>query len=169
MKDYYTDKYKSATIIKDEISLQGSGYLTNQVFKVNVNNQIFYCKKTSDGFKIDWEATTQYNPVSLKSFKANLSSQSTEFRVIASLGTYYNYNYDDKQSTHWNIGIDTKDDNISGCYVNKSSIEGKKIYDILKDGKQHHLIIELKIDATDDKSGNNAIITKVVKEGWSKE
>jgi hypothetical protein len=56
-----------------------------------------------------------------------------------------------------------------GCYISKSSAEGKKLYEILKDGKTHALILELKIDDTEDNSGNISIITRVVKDGWSKE
>jgi hypothetical protein len=169
MSEYYTDNYKSGKIKKDQISILGSGYKTNQIFKVKMGSQIVYCKKTNDGFKIDWEATIGYNQVSMITFKANLSSQPTEFRVYATIDTYYNYNYSNAQNTHWNININAEEGNIPGGYINKSSVEGKKIYDILKDGKQHQLIVELKIDATDDKSGSNAIITKVIKEGWSKE
>jgi hypothetical protein len=75
MKEYYTDNYKSRTIKKDEISIQGAGYKPNETFKVVVSgSNIIYCKKTVDGFKIDWEATTGYNP---KSFEEFLSEKST--------------------------------------------------------------------------------------------
>lgn len=171
MKEYYTDNFKSSTVIKDNISIQGSGYKINESFKVVISDyKIIYCKKTNDGFKIDWEATTGFNQVSMKTFKANLSTQPTEFRVNATIGNYYNYNYRDGKNTHWNVSIqDNENNSISGCYISKSSAEGKKLYEILKDGKTHALILELKIDATENNSGNIAIITKVVKNGWSKE
>jgi len=170
MKVYYTDNYKYSTITKDEISIQGSGYKINESFKVVISGYtIIYCKKTNDGFKIDWEASAGLNPVSMKTFKANLSTQPTEFRVNATIGTYYNYNFSDAKNTHWNVNIEDKEgNNIRGCYISKSSAEGKKLYEILKDGKTHALILELKIDATENNSGGIAIITKVVKDGWSK-
>ena len=103
-------------------------------------------------------------------YKANLSTQPTEFRVKASIGSYHFSNYRDAKDTHWNVEInDNQGNRISGCYIGKSSIEGKKLYEILKDGKTHSLILELKIDAAEDNFGNIAIITKVVKDGWSKE
>jgi len=171
MKDYYTDNYKSSTIIKDEISIQGSDYKTNESFKVVISGKtIIYCKKTSDGYKIDWEGTIGYNSISMKTFKANLSNIPTEFRVKATIGTFYNFNYIDAKNTHWNVSIEDNYKNfIIGCYISKSSIEGKKLYEILKDGKSHALILEIKIDATQDNSGNTAIITKFVQEGWTKE
>ena len=171
MKGYYTDNYKSSTVTKDNISIQGSGYKINESFKVIIDGDIIiYCKKTNDGFKIDWEASAGFNPVSMKTFKANLSTQPTEFRVNATISNYYNYNYIDSQNTHWNVLIkDIERNTIIGCYISKSSAEGKKLYDILKDGKTHALILELKIDDTENKSGNTSIITRVAKVGWSKE
>jgi len=170
MNAFYTDNYKSKIITKEKISIQGSDYKNNESFKVVIDGfTIIYCKKTSDGFKIDWEASVGYNPISMKTFRANLSTQPTEFRVSATIGTYYNYNYRHAKNTHWNVSISDNDGNsISGCYISKSSAEGKRLYEILKDGKRHALILEIKIDATESDAGNIAIITKVIKEGWSK-
>ena len=53
MKEYYTDNFKSYTIKKDEISLQGSGYKINEVFKILWKYAILYCKKTKEGYKIE--------------------------------------------------------------------------------------------------------------------
>jgi hypothetical protein len=104
MKGYYTDNYKSSTVTKDDISIQGSGYKINESFKVVISRYtILYCKKTNDGFKIDWEASAGFNPVSMKTFKASLSTQPTEFRVNATIGTYYNFKYSDAKTTHWNV------------------------------------------------------------------
>jgi hypothetical protein len=170
MKEYYSDNYKSSIIKKDLISIQGGGYQTNESFKVLLDGSTnFYCKKTNDGFKIDWEASSGYNPISMKTYMANLSSVPSEFRVKANIDTYYNYNYRDAQNTHWSISTYDPNDGRISCYISKSSLEGKKIYEILKDGKNHDLILEIKIDATEDNSGGIGIITKFVKEGWSKE
>ncbi len=170
MKQYYSDNYKSSIIKKDIISIQGAGYQTNESFKVVRDGSIIiYCKKTNDGFKIDWEASYGYNPISMKTYKANLSTVPSEFRVKASIGTNYFDNYRDAQITHWNIMTYDEDGNVIYCYITKSFLDGKKIYEILKDGESHDLILELKIDATEDNSGGIGIITKFVKEGWSKE
>lgn len=170
MKEYYSDNYKSSIIKKDRISIQGGGYQSNESFKVVLDRSTnFYCKKINDGFKIDWEASIGYNPISMKTYKANLSTVPSEFLVKASIGTTYFYNYRDAQITHWNIMTSDEDGNSIYCYITKSSLEGKKIYEILKDGESHEMILELKIDATENNSGSIGIITKFVKEGWSKE
>lgn len=167
MNSYYTDNFKSNTINKNIISIQGENHEINELFKVIIDGDyILYLKKTVDGFKIDWEASTGQNPISMKIFIAQSNSKPAIFRVKAEIGDYYNFNYRDAKNTHWNITINDNHYNvISGCYVSKSSEEGEKIYQILKDGKQHHLILEIKMD----NSGKNATITKVIKEGWSYE
>lgn len=171
MKSFYTDNYRSSAAKRNLIAIQGQDYKVNESFKVVIDRStIIYCKKTSEGFKIDWEATTGYNPISMKTFKAHSNSNTALFRVKAEIGNYYNYNYRNAGDTHWNVNIiDIDGNSISGCYISKVSEEGKKLYEILKDGKQHYLILEIKIDASDNKSGNIAIITKVIKEGWSKD
>lgn len=129
-----------------------------------------YFKKVNNDYKIDWLATVGYNVMPMNTFKANLSPVATEMRVNAKLGNYFNFNYIEAQSTHWNIDInDVAYNGIVGCYISKKSAEGKKLYDLLKDGKTHPIIVEVVIDSSQDNSGNTAVITKLVTEGWSKE
>ncbi len=170
MQSHYMDNYESSTVKKGSISIQGANFASDASFKVVIGGYtIVYCKKTSTGFSIDWEATAGYNPMSMKTFKANSSTQAAEFRVKASIGTYYNYNYGDAKNTHWNVSVvDNAGNHISGCYISKSSAEGKKIYEILKDGNTHDLILEIKMDYSADDSGHIALITRLVQKGWSK-
>lgn len=169
LQERYSNNYKNYQIDVKQININGSGFKLNEVFKVWVEDLLFYCKKTNEGYKIDWEASVGYNPLSLKTYKAKLESNPTEFRVIAELGTYYNYNFRDSSHTHWNIELKDSERNRISCYVRISTKEGKQIYEILKDGKKHNLILELKLDTSQDTSGGTAIITKLIKNSWSKE
>ncbi len=171
MKSFYTDNYRSASVKRNLIAIQGRDYKVDESFRVVVQGStIIYFKKTDEGFKIDWEATTGHNPISMKTFKAHSNSDIASFRIQAEIGNYYNYNYRNAEKTHWNVGVIDNDGNsISGCYISKTSEEGKKLYEILKDGKQHYLILEIKMDTSESKSGDIAVITKFIKQGWSKE
>jgi hypothetical protein len=170
MQSYYADYSLEPRIIKkDNLLIQGANFKNNELFKVVGGDLVFYFKKTTSGIKMDWEGSVGYNSISMKAFKATLNTVPTAFRVHATIGNSYYFNYGDASSTHWNVQVDNDDDRISGCYISKNSAEGKKLYEILKDGKKHKLILEIKIDSSSDNSGNTAIITKVVKEGWSKE
>jgi hypothetical protein len=167
MSEVYKDDYSPSLIKKDQVHIKGSDFKINQIFNVIIGNEyVFYCKKTLDGYKIDWLASKGYNKTSIKAFLANTDIKNAEFRIIATLGDYYNYSYRNQKDTFWNIQIRNEDGSISGCYVDKNSVTGKKIYKILNDGKEHKIIIELKRDINDE---HCYLIEKVISETWSKE
>lgn len=169
MKEYYANSYKASAISKKDVYVQGSGFKPNEVFTVLVYDRKFYCKRLNDGFKIDWMASAGYNPVSLRTFEANLSTQPTEFRVTAKIGAYYNYKYSNAQNTQWSVLVDDGD-RRPYCYVDKNSTAGKKLYEIIKDGKEHDVILEIKTEIENSYGSTigHFIITKVVSEGWVK-
>lgn len=167
MQSYYQDNYRVHKIPKDEIFLQGSGYKLNDVFKVLWKDNLVYCKKTTDGYKIDWEATTGYNPVSIKAFKAGLAPATAEYRVLAEIDSYYNFSFIKAQNTHWSIRL-VADESLAG-YITKSSPDGMRLNEILKDGQAHQLILELTTDPEQGSSGGIAVVNRIVSESWSKE
>lgn len=167
MSEYYKDNFSPSILKKEQILIKGSNYRLNQVFIVIVNDEYtFYCKKTLNGFKIDWLASLGYNKTSIKAFEANQDIKNSEFRIGATLGNYYNYSYRTLKDSFWNVLITNDTDYISGCYVNKNSEIGKNIYKILNDGKEHKIIIELKRDNNDS---HCYLIEKIISETWSKD
>lgn len=177
MKIYYADGYKSRLVKKDGISIQGTNFKINEVFKVIwedgtpfTSSQTSYFIKTPTGFKMDWMASTGFNPTSLKSFIVNSNNESKQFKVSAKISSDYMYNYAGYQNEYWCVYVsDEFGASIPYCYIAKNSKDGKKIYDILKDGYSHQFILELKMDNTMDQSGFVGVITKFIKEGWSVE
>lgn len=167
MSEYYKDDFSPSIVKKEQILIKGSNFKINQVFNVVINDEyIFYCKKTSSGFRIDWLASTGYNKTSIKAFEANQDIKNSEFRIGATLGNYYNYSYRTLKDSFWNVLITNDTDYIAGCYVNKNSEIGKNIYKILNDGKEHKIIIELKRDSNDS---HCYLIEKIISESWSKD
>ncbi|MBU0613852.1 hypothetical protein KJ766_01030 [Patescibacteria group bacterium] len=168
MEATYSKKYEPYRLKKENVSISGSNFSNNDIFEVEVEGQVtFYCKKIDNTFKIDWLATKGYNQVPFNVFKVDFNSPPTTFRVIASLGSLYLFNYDHAQKTHWNIRVsDNNKDGLNTCYVSRTSTEGKKIYEILNDGKRHNLIIEIKHDPA---STDTYVITKLIQQGWSLE
>ena len=166
MEAYYSDGYKPYTAKTSDIYVKGNNIREGEMVTAIISSsRTVYLKKTSGTFKIDWEATAGYNPVSLTTFKAMLSATPEKFRVYATLGSYYNFDYSEAQRTHWNVSIeDNSSENIDACYVSKTSAAGTTIYNILKDGKKHQMILEIKID---DPKGRTAIINRFISEGWS--
>lgn len=167
MSEYYKDNFSPRLVKKEQVFIKGSDFKINQVFNVIINDEhTFYCKKTLNGYKIDWLASLEYNKTSLKTFEANPEIKSAEFRINATLGNYYNYSYRSLKDTFWNVSINSENNDVGLSYVNKASEVGKKIYKILNDGKDHKIIIELKRDINDE---HCYIIEKVISETWSKD
>lgn len=163
LKDYYSGQYLPAKIRTENIAIQGSNFKLNESFIVQTRTGegTIYVKKTIDGFKIDWEATVGYNPISLQAFELGATTQSTEFRVNAQLTSDYVWDgYYSLYLSENNTGI--------YCYISKSSVEGKKLFEILKDGKRQPLILQIKSDNSLVEDTTVRIITKVIAKGWAK-
>jgi hypothetical protein len=163
MKDYYSDRYLPTQITNENIAIQGSNFKLNESFIVQARTRegTIYVKKTADGFKIDWDATMGYNPISIKAFELGGNAQSSEFRVTAKLS---NYTVPDGY-----YGLSIRDDNsrING-FISKSSVEGKKLFELLKDGNDQPLFLQIKSDNSLIEDETVGIITKVIAKGWVK-
>lgn len=154
-------------INKNNINITQFTFKEKDYFNVNAGKNFqYYVIKSNNNYKIDWEASIGYNKSSIKTLKATLSRIPTTFRVFAELDNFYTHNSKYKQNTHWNVKVYNRNYDVILCYILKSSSSGKKIFDILKDGKKHKLIIELKLDTREDKSGGTGIITKLISESW---
>jgi len=166
MKDYYSDRYLPTQITNENISIQGSNFKLNESFVVRTRINTFkdatvYVKKTSDGFKIDWDASAGYNPISIQAFKLTGNTQPAEFRVAA------NFSISSSLDGYYRLLLRDANNVIYG-YISKVSVEGKKLFEILKDGNAQPLILQIKLDnslITDETVG---IITKVIAKGWAK-
>ena len=130
----------------------------------------YFCVKEEDGYKIDWEASKGINPMSWVEFKATRPTTPQKFRVIASLDDYYNYDYSDKRDTHWSIQLDAIDyTSITGYsvlmlngYVPKNSIDGMRLFELLKSGNRVAIILEMNYLPKGDDSSNVVEITQFV-------
>ena len=162
MKEYYATPISPAAVRKENILIKGSNFKQNEVINVSCYNEIFYIKKTAEGFKIDWAGTVGYNAYSFKTFRAINTSPAKTFRVTVSFTSYYN------NDDWWAFSMNSDSEYASDIYVLKSSPEGKKISEILKDGKDHQLIVELKW-ILDDPSNQYITVSKFIQEGWSQE
>jgi hypothetical protein len=169
MEEYYKDSYTAKLLGQEKISLQGEGYKANEVFKVVVSGDFFYCKKINSGYKIDWEASVGYNKVNLLAVKVQINPQPVKMRLALTLRDYYNYNFSSKEEIYLSILAEQSDGCSVSCFVERNTEEGKKIFELLKDGRSHEAIVELLIDKTDDKTGNIAIIRRLHQVGWSSE
>ncbi len=166
MNTYYSGQYLPTQITTENIAIQGSNFKLNESFIVrakpnNGNRTTIYFKKTSDGFKIDWDASAGYNPISIKAFELSGNTQPTEFRVAAMFTNSY------ARDGYYTLYLSDTNSGIYG-FISKSSVEGKKLFEILKDGSTLPLILQIKSDNSIVEDTTVGIITKVIAKGWAK-
>lgn len=128
--------------------------------------RVTYCLvKTGSEFKVDWRCSAAYNPVSIPAFRAQHALRKPSlFRVIAKLDDYYNYEFSDARETHYSISLkDDYSESISG-YIPRSSPDGQKLFDTLKDGKSRAVIVELAY--LSNSSPKVATITRLIGFTW---
>ena len=136
-------------------------------FGVDVTDSDSFCVvQTPQGPKIDWRCSVGYNPVTVPAFKAqHTTKQPSIFRFEAKLDDYYNYEFADAKDTHYSIGLQDGANNQIYAYVPKKSPDGQKLFDGLKDGKEHPVLIEIAYPANSG-SSSVAAVTRLLGFGW---
>lgn len=121
-------------------------------------------------YKIDWESSMLKCDMSWSEFKASKPKESTKFRVAVSLDDYYNYEFRNLSDSYWSISLsEITTERITGTkplllygYIPKESEDGKKLFELLKDGSEKAVILELKYPNNNDNSSNCVLITRFV-------
>ncbi len=125
-------------------------------------------QKTQDGYLIDWESSEGYNPFTIKAYIVQKPTNPLKFRLCAKMDSTYSGYFLKKEDIYYNIRLEeAKDFNYLYGYILKNSEDGKRIFDILKDGEWHNVIVI--IHHYPDSVFNFVIIDKFVKEYWYEE
>jgi hypothetical protein len=134
---------------------------------VKVGDNYVYIIRKNGKYLIDWFATTGYNEMRYIVFRTKEHNHIATMRVVAKLSNHFNYNYRDMQDAYWSIALSTTDfGKTFHSYLKKGTKDAALIYNILKDGDAHHLIIEIKMDKSKEKNGNVSTINKFVSNSW---
>lgn len=126
----------------------------------------YYVKRTRDGYKVDWEASHGKNSMTWKAYLAQKPTKPMLFRVTASLDDYYNYEFMNAQDTYLSINLTNNELPVIVGYVRKGTKTGKRMYEILKDGESHPLIVKIRFLAHGDAGRNTVLIDELVSEDW---
>jgi hypothetical protein len=135
-------------------------------FGVEYDDVSWYCISLDTAPKIDWRCSAGYNPVPLKTFKATYEKEKpSRFRVYAELSDYYNYEFGGAKNKMYSVKLsDERGENIAG-YVEKETDLGKQLFELLKDGKSHAVVLELTYKKRSQASGV-VNITNMVGKRW---
>lgn len=171
MRKKYANGYNRRVIDKNTIAIPGSNYKPGDKFIVNVRNDRgsalpqLYMRKTMDGFKVDWEASAQYNAEELNSYTARHGIEKILIRVSFDRqdNAYYdNYGLGDNYYFLYSSGE-------SYLYYLKNSPIGQRITELLKGSDKVNLIIEVQGKMKTNNYGENkyfAFVTRIVQEDW---
>ena len=168
MQKYYADQGFSPTIWTAEEILKNEAFRrfngkNNTIYKC-VN---FYAVQTPDGYRLDWEASVEYNPVTHTEL-ADKIGQSAEIRGWFHYASYYNNDYFRGFTAGGMYGgmYDT-DGNSTFFLTEKGSAIDKRLFAMLKNGDDIDMILKIK-SLRDSEGYQYFLVTDIISTSFSK-
>ena len=127
----------------------------------DVDDALFFVLKTDEGYKIDWEASTIANPMTLSEFKARRPRTPVRLRIAASLNS-------DSGSTQlrdefWFFNMDIPNQDFMTVLSEKGSHEGESLFDLVRGGRRVPVIVDIYYDEEIDEY----VVDSFVQHGWA--
>lgn len=164
MQKYYADQGFSPTIWTAEEILKNEAFRRfngkNYVIYKCVN---FYAVQTPDGYRIDWEATVEYNPVTHTEL-ADKIGQSAEIRGYFHYASYYDNDYFRGFTAG---GMYNTDGNSTFFLTEKGSAIDKRLFAMLKNGADIDMILKIK-SLRDSEGYQYFLVTDIISTSFSK-
>lgn len=165
MQKYYADKGFSPT-------MRSAEEIKNKAFRrFNGKNYViymcgyYYAVQTPEGYRLDWEATVQYNPVTCTEL-ANKIGQSAEIRGCFWYRSYYDNDY---YRAFRATDIDDIDGKTTVFLTEKGSAIDKRLFAMLQNGASMDMILKIKsLPDTDSEGYQYFLITDIISTSCSK-
>ena len=126
-----------------------------------IDNALFFVLKTDDGYKIDWEASTIANPMSLAEFKARRPRTPVTLRLAASLNSDSGSAW--QRDEFWFFDMVIPHQDSITVLAEKGSNEGEQLFELVHDGKQRSVIVDVRYDDELDEY----VVDRFVQLGWA--
>ena len=91
----------------------------------------------------DWNLQ-EVDKMPVEVFRAVTPTKPVLFSVTAQLSDYYNYDFLEARKDYWSIHLETAGKSLGYGFIRKASDKGKSLFDLLKDGNPHSLIVAVK-------------------------
>jgi hypothetical protein len=146
-------------IIKVEQKADNAALVT---VDVNHDRAQFLMKRIDGRWLVDWELSVDWAPIPPKVYLATRPFEPTAFRLWASLATYYNYEYLGGQSNYLSIelrgqkSVDSRNETMPYGFIERSSKDGKALYNLLSDGKPHFVVLRISFNPN-GRAGSNVV------------
>ena len=115
-------------------------------------------------YLVDWETSTGYQEMPLETFKATMPPQPFPFRIYMKSDNYYNHDF---TALDWQcvaLYYPGRDFHLYG-YINRSSLEGRKILELIEGDRKASMIAELTYPAN-PVSRDQVIVKRMLHPSW---
>lgn len=108
----------------------------------------YYLQQTPRGHRIDWEASTGHNPMTLAAFREELPRTPVELRLTARIDGYYNHEFLWSRTSHASLELSDArpgrpGDTVHG-YVARDDASAREVLGRLGDGEKHKVLVTLR-------------------------
>lgn len=129
-----------------------------------------YLYPKNNTYQLFFSSSIGLNDYTFMGYKSgNEFNEPTKFRVVAELDDYFNYSFRDKELEYYSIYLSEPplvgSESLHG-YIKKDSEVGKEIFEILKDGRPHNIIVEIYVPNTEKPSNSNVVIKNLISDSW---
>ena len=126
-----------------------------------IDDAYFYVLKTDEGYKIDWEATTIANPMSLSEFKARRPRTPVTLRLVASLDSDSGGSW--LRDDFWFFTMAIQNQGYITALAKKGSNEGEQLFELVRGGKRIPVIVDVGYDDEIEEY----VVDRFVQFGWA--
>lgn len=163
MQKYYADQGFSPTIwTAEEILKEGFKRFSGKSHTI-YKCRNFYAVQTPDGYRLDWEASVEYNPVTHTEL-ADKIGQSAEIRGYFHYASYYDNDYFRGFAAG---GMYNTDGNNTFFLTEKGSAIDKRLFAMLKNGADIDMILKIK-SLRDSEGYQYFLVTDIISTSFSK-
>lgn len=122
-----------------------------------------YLKNTDQGFKVDISHTKGAGSQSFAQFKAEKPTTGVKFYIWAKLDDYFNYEFRGKDNQYYSLEVTDNANKFTSlyAYLSKDDSISTEVFDVLKDGKSHRMVVNLKYPTQRQNSSDGVLVDKV--------
>ena len=115
-------------------------------------------------YLVDWETSSGYQPIPLEIFKAQMPTTPYPFRIYMKEDNYYNHGFTVQDWQCVSLYYPGRDFQLYG-YINRLSMEGRQMLELVENGGKRGLIAELAYPP-DAVSREQVIVQRMIHPSW---
>lgn len=133
------------------------------------NMDILYLTQIDGKYKIDF-SINGINEIDLITYESQGKRELSDFKIYAKLGKEYNYEFNGLRDKYYSIDMNhISSSSILHGYIKKDSQDGKRLYELLKDGAEIQVTLSISIPEWIEVNRDVFLIEGLKAQGWAVE